>query len=95
MEAQAHGSTEGHKSRMTARVTSLGANTRKGGIREAGGQERLQRLFMTVSEKAQGKAKSGLMGGVLQRGKQRKKQVTLLTCPSSPVSRGGGETPKR
>ena len=34
---------------------------------QAGGQERLKGLFMTVSEKAQGMAKSGLAGGVLDR----------------------------
>lgn len=43
---------------------------KKGGL---GPQERDSRLFMSVSEKAQGMAKSGLMGGgVLERGKHRK-----------------------
>lgn len=63
------------QSRKTARVSSTGADTRKGGIRKAGWDDRVRdsRLFMTVSEKAQGMAKSGLMGGgVLERGKHRK-----------------------
>lgn len=56
---------------------------------QAGGQERLKGLFMTVSEKAQGMAKSGLAGGVLDRKKAQNKQVILLTsvCPLQEVAK--------
>lgn len=56
---------------------------------QAGGQERLKGLFMTVSEKAQGMAKSGLTRGVPDRKQAWKKQVILLTsiCPLQEVAK--------
>lgn len=68
---------------------------KKGGTE---GRERLKRLFMTVSEKAHGMAKSGLMGGggVLERGKHRKKtnnpsHMSLSACVTSGDSQKVGK----
>lgn len=66
------------RSRKTARVSSIPCRPQNGWNKKVwlGGQGRLS---MTVSEKSHGTAKSGPTGGggVLERGKHSKTQITL------------------
>lgn len=83
------------QSRKTSRASSIPCRHQKGWNKKGqlGGQERDSRLFMTISEKAQGTAKSGLRGGVvLNKRKAQKKTSNVPTRPSPPVS--PRETPR-